>query len=42
MQCGEDGGEEERMDRLSRERHPGVWHDEELESDGIMGAVYTV
>ena len=42
MQRGEDGEEEERMDRLSGERHPGVWHNGELESEGVKGAVYTV
>ena len=37
VQCGEDGVEGERVDRLRTERHPGVWHSGGLESDGIGG-----
>ena len=25
------------MDRLRTEQHPGVWHNEGLESDGVKG-----
>ena len=28
------------MDRLSTERHPGVWHNGELENDGVKGEVW--
>ena len=30
------GGEEERVDRLRTERHPGVGHSGGLESDGVL------
>ena len=33
------GWEGERVDRLRTERHPGVWHNGGLESDGIEGWV---
>ena len=37
VQCGKDGWEGERVDRLCTERHPGVWHNGGLESDGVKG-----
>ena len=29
--------EGERVDRLHKERRPGIWHSEALESDGVGG-----
>ena len=38
MQYGEDGGGGgERVNRLRPERHPGIWHNGGLESDGVKG-----
>ena len=37
VQCGEDGVGRKRVDILRIERHPGVWHSEGLESDGVGG-----
>ena len=39
MDCGEDGVGR-RADRLSTERHPGVWHSGGLESDGVKAEVW--
>ena len=37
VQCGEDGAEGERVDRLHTDRRPGVWHNGGLKSDGVGG-----
>ena len=37
VQCGEDGVGRRKLDQLRTERHPGIWHNGGLESDGMKG-----